>query len=63
MGHLATEQQPRGMAIDHEGAHLLVVGQLSNHLSRYRIDPASGQLHAVQRLPVGENPNWIEVMS
>jgi 6-phosphogluconolactonase len=63
MGHLATEQQPRGMAIDHEGAHLLVVGQLSNQLSRYRIDPASGQLHAVQRLPVGENPNWIEVMS
>jgi 6-phosphogluconolactonase len=63
LGHVPTEQQPRGMAIDHEGAHLLVVGQLSNQLSRYRIDPASGQLHAVQRLPVGENPNWIEVMS
>jgi 6-phosphogluconolactonase len=63
MGHLATEQQPRGMAIDHEGAHLLVVGQLSNHLSRYRIDPSSGQLTAVQRLPLGQNPNWIEVMS
>jgi 6-phosphogluconolactonase len=51
------------MAIDHEGAHLLVVGQLSNHLSRYRIDPSSGQLTAVQRLPLGQNPNWIEVMS
>ena len=63
LGHLPTEQQPRGMAIDHEGAHLLVVGQLSNHLSRYRIDPASGQLEAVQRLPMGQNPNWIEVMS
>jgi 6-phosphogluconolactonase len=40
-----------------------VVGQLSNHLSRYRIDPSSGQLTAVQRLPLGQNPNWIEVMS
>ena len=63
LGHVHTEQQPRGMAIDPDGAHLLVVGQLSNHLSRYRIEPASGQLEAVQRLPMGQNPNWIEVMS
>lgn len=62
LAHVPTEQQPRGMAIDRAGAHLLVVGQLSNQLSRYRIDPASGQLDAVQRLPMGQNPNWIEVM-
>jgi 6-phosphogluconolactonase len=62
-GHRVTEQQPRGLAIDHEGRNLLAVGQLSNHLSRYRIDPASGQLEPMQRLPMSQNPNWIEVMA
>lgn len=58
-GHTATESGPRGFAITPDGQHLLAVGQLSHHLSRYRIDPATGSLALQQRLPMGQNPNWI----
>jgi 6-phosphogluconolactonase len=58
-GHTATETCPRGFAITPDGQHLLAVGQLSHHLSRYRIHPASGSLTLQQRLPMGQNPNWI----
>ena len=62
LGHVATETQPRGFAIDPDGRFLLTVGQLSNRLARYAIDPASGMLEAVQSLPVGRNPNWVEIV-
>lgn len=63
LGHTSTETQPRGFAIDASGRFLLVVGQLSDHLSRYAIDPASGALTPTQRLAVGRNPNWVEIVS
>jgi 6-phosphogluconolactonase len=59
--HWQTEEQPRGIAICAPD-QLLVVGQLSNHLSSYRIDLPDGVLRPQQRLPMGRNPNWIEVM-
>jgi 6-phosphogluconolactonase len=62
LGHAQTEEQPRGIAICAPD-QLLVVGQLSNHLSSYRIDLPDGVLRLQQRLPMGRNPNWIEVMS
>jgi 6-phosphogluconolactonase len=40
---------------------LLAVGQLSNSLTAYAIDPDSGALRALERYPVGNNPNWIEM--
>jgi len=58
-GHTATESCPRGFAITPDGQHLLAVGQLSHHLSRYRIEPSTGALALQQRLPMGQNPNWI----
>lgn len=61
LGHLATEAQPRGMALC-GGEQLLVVGQLSHHLSAYRIDAQNGALELTQRLALGRNPNWIEVI-
>ena len=61
-GHTAVETQPRGFAIDPTGQHLLVVGQLSHHLSRYAIDRETGQLTLRQRLPVGQGPNWVEIL-
>ena len=42
IGHTATEQQPRGFAIDPTGRYLLAVGQLSDSMTSYAIDPASG---------------------
>jgi len=62
IGHTPTETQPRGFAIDGTGRFLLAVGQLSDHLSRYVIDCASGALQIVQRVAVGRNPNWVEVV-
>jgi 6-phosphogluconolactonase len=61
LGHLPTEAQPRGMALCGND-QLLVVGQRSDHLSAYRIDRQTGALELSQRLPVGRNPNWIEVI-
>ncbi len=62
LGHTPTETQPRGFAIDPSGRFLLAVGQRSDHLSRYAIDPASGALALVQRVAVGRNPNWVEIV-
>lgn len=58
-GHTATESGPRGFAITPDGQQMLAVGQLSHHLSRYRIHPSTGALTLQQRLPMGQNPNWI----
>lgn len=62
LGHHDTESQPRGFAIDPDGRFLIAVGQLSDHLSRYAIDPGSGALTLVERLAVGSNPNWVEIV-
>lgn len=63
IAHTPTETQPRGFAIEPDGRFLLAVGQASDHLSRYAIDPATGALNPVQRLAVGRNPNWVEIVS
>lgn len=62
-GHTAVETQPRGFAIDPTGRHLLVVGQMSHHLSRYAIDPDQGHLTHLQRVSVGQGPNWVEILA
>ena len=56
-----TEAEPRGFAITPDGQHLLAVGQASHHLSRYAIDATTAALTLQQRLPMGQNPNWIEI--
>ena len=61
-GHTSVETQPRGFSIDPTGRHLLVVGQLSHHLSRWTIDQETGQLELQQRIPVGQGPNWVEIL-
>lgn len=63
IAHVPTETQPRSIAIDADGRWLLAAGQRSNHLSRYAIDPQTGALQTCQRIAVGKNPNWIEIMT
>ncbi len=63
IGHTATEQQPRGFAIDPTGRYLLAVGQLSNSMTSYAIDPASGKLTKLKQYPMGKNPNWVEIVN
>ena len=61
IGNVPTEKQPRGFQID-SGRYLLAVGELSNALSSYAIDPESGKLTKLKDYPMGESPNWIEIV-
>lgn len=62
IGHVATETHPRGFAIDPWGRFLLAVGQRSHQLTVYAIDAGSGRLEARARYPMGQNPNWVEIV-
>jgi 6-phosphogluconolactonase len=57
---LKTEEQPRGMAIDPTGNFLIVCGEVSNRISVYRIDPASGLLSRQSSQRCSAGPRWIE---
>jgi 6-phosphogluconolactonase len=62
IGHFATEKTPRGFNIDPGGRFLLSVGLDSNAMTVYRIDPQSGALTNLKQYPMGEQPNWIEIV-
>lgn len=62
IGHWPTEDHPRGFAICPRGRFLYAVGLMSHHLQSYRIDGASGALTPLKRLPMGQGPNWIEIV-
>jgi 6-phosphogluconolactonase len=62
LGYEPTEKQPRGFQIDPTGRWLLVVGQLSNALSVYKIDDQTGRLMLQSQVKVGGNPNWVEII-
>lgn len=58
-----TETQPRGFAIEPSGRYLLAVGQLSNRMTSYAIDRTTGALTPIASLAVGQNPNWVEIIT
>ncbi|MFI6172851.1 lactonase family protein [Nocardia sp. NPDC051052] len=62
LGHTPTEAQPRGFAIDPHGRFLVAAGQKSNAITSYAIDHDTGALTALRRVPVGRNPNWVEII-
>jgi 6-phosphogluconolactonase len=62
LSHTTTESQPRGFNIDPSGRWLVAVGQLSHAATAYAIDPDNGSLTPVSSLPVGRNPNWVEIV-
>ena len=54
---------PAGIeAITPDGRFLFAVGQTSNRLSRYAIDPTTGALAKIGDQPMGMNPNWVEIV-
>jgi 6-phosphogluconolactonase len=61
IGHVPTEAQPRGFAIDPRGRFLLAVGQASHRLSCYSIGD-DGVLTLRHGLAVGQNPHWVEII-
>jgi 6-phosphogluconolactonase len=62
IGRFETEKTPRGFAIDPGGRFLVAAGQESNSVSLHAIDAATGALGAPRRVPVGKNPNWVEIV-
>jgi 6-phosphogluconolactonase len=62
LGSTPTEAQPRGFAIDPHGSFLLAVGQQSHGLTVYAIDRETGRLEERERYPMGQNPNWVEIV-
>ncbi|MDU0954845.1 MAG: beta-propeller fold lactonase family protein, partial [Bradyrhizobium sp.] len=63
IGSVPTETQPRGFAIDPGGRYLAAVGEVSNGMTVYRIDAASGALEKIKSYAVGKKPNWVEFVS
>ena len=62
-GHTPVENQPRAFAVCANGQELLVAGQQSHHLARYRIDALAGSLQWVQRVSTGQEPLWVEIVN
>jgi 6-phosphogluconolactonase len=62
-GSVATEKQPRAIAIGPTGKHLYAVGELSDGLTIYGIDAKTGKLAPTKQMPIGKNPNWIEIVT
>lgn len=59
MAVYSTEAQPRGFNIDKTGNFLISAGQISNHITVYKIDKVTGILQKLDRYPVGKGPTWI----
>ncbi|HEY2928378.1 lactonase family protein [Piscinibacter sp.] len=63
LSHTPTEKQPRGFNIDPSGRWLVAVGQQSHAVTVYGIDRDSGALKPVKSYSLGQNPNWVEIVS
>lgn len=61
-GHVRTESQPRGFAIDSAGRFLVAAGQSSNRIAVYTIAAGSGALAPCAATPAGLGPNWVEIV-
>jgi 6-phosphogluconolactonase len=62
-GHFEMPRQPRGFHIDPSGRYLLCAGQLSHTLAVYAIDAPTGALTKLSEQPMGQGPNWVELVS
>ena len=62
VGHVQTEKQPRGIAIESTGQFLIASGQLSDKLSLYAIDRSAGTLTLRERVPAGKGANWVQIV-
>lgn len=61
-GQWPTQAQPRGFAISPSGRWLLCAGQRSHAVGVHRFDLEAGTLVPVHELPIGGDPNWIEML-
>lgn len=59
---IETEPQPRGIRLSPDGTLLAASGELSDSISLYRVDPATGALTQADRIACGKGANWIEIL-
>lgn len=62
VGHHATQAQPRGFNIDHQGQFVITAGQKSDAIEVARIDKISGKLTTLNTYPVGKGPMWVSMV-
>ena len=62
IGKWSTEKTPRGFNIDPRGKFLIAAGMDSGSVTVHAIDASSGELKTVKQYPVGQQPNWIEIV-
>jgi len=62
IGKWPTEKTPRGFNIDSRGKYLLSVGMDSAGMTVHAIDPNTGELKPVHQYPMGQQPNWVEIV-
>jgi 6-phosphogluconolactonase len=62
IGKWPTEKTPRGFNIDPRSKYLIAAGMDSGSITVHGIDAGSGELKEVKKYPVGEKPNWIEIV-
>ena len=60
--NFSTEKQPRGIKIDPSGTYLVASGEKSDRLAVYKINPSNGRLTEINRYPVGNGANWVEIV-
>jgi 6-phosphogluconolactonase len=63
LGHVDTEPQPRGFAIEPGGRFLFAAGEASHRVVAYSIDILSGMLTEIAHHVAGLGPNWIVPLS
>ncbi|KAA8728989.1 6-phosphogluconolactonase [Ewingella americana] len=62
LGHHATQTQPRGFNIDHQGQFVITAGQKSDGIEVAKIDQSSGALTTLKEYPVGKGPMWVSIL-
>jgi 6-phosphogluconolactonase len=62
IGKWPTEKTPRGFNIDPRSSFLLAVGMDSAAMTVHTIDPSSGALKPAHQIPMGTQPNWVEIV-
>lgn len=62
IGKWPTEKTPRGFNIDPRSRFLIAAGMDSASITVHAIDANTGDLKVVKRYPVGQQPNWIEIV-
>jgi 6-phosphogluconolactonase len=62
IGHVPSEPNPRGFAIDPQGKFLLCAGMTSGKVATYEIDPDTGALRRTRAAEAGAGANWVEAL-